>query len=57
MVDFVTETGRYQGPDRRKGQRRKNRDRRDEIRFEPDKDDRRSGKDRRSTDHWGQPRR
>jgi len=33
--------------DRRKGERRINSDQRDMIRFEPDKADRRSGKDRR----------
>ncbi len=37
----------YNGPERRKGERRKNPDRRTEIRFEPDKLPRRSGKDRR----------
>ena len=33
--------------DRRKGERRTGQDQRDMIRFEPDKTDRRSGKDRR----------
>jgi hypothetical protein len=37
----------YNGPERRKGERRKIPDRRAEIRFEPDKPPRRSGKDRR----------
>ncbi len=37
----------YTGPDRRKEHRRKGGDRRSEVRFEPDKDDRRSGHDRR----------
>ena len=38
----------YRGPERRLGgERRKCADRRDMIRFEPGKDDRRSGKDRR----------
>lgn len=38
----------YSGPERRSGkERRQNSDRRDMIRFEPDKGDRRSGKDRR----------
>ena len=36
----------HQGPDRRKENRRKHADRREEIRFE-EKEDRRSGKDRR----------
>ena len=44
----------YTGPERRKGERRKNTDRRESIRFEPDKKPRRSGKDRRknSRDLW-----
>ena len=43
----------YRGPNRRKGSdRRKTNDRRDEIRFEPQKDDRRSGKDRRKHGGW-----
>ena len=45
----------YNGPERRSGKdRRINNDRRDMIRFEPDKDDRRSGKDRRQVkgDMW-----
>jgi len=38
----------YNGPERRSGkERRQNHDRREMIRFEPDKGDRRSGKDRR----------
>ena len=37
----------YTGPDRRKEHRRKGGDRRSEVRYEPDKDDRRSGHDRR----------
>ena len=44
----------YYGPERRRGEeRRVGHDRRDLIRFEPDKDDRRSGKDRRKQDGWG----
>ena len=47
-------TMQYLGPDRRKrGERREGQDRREMIRFEPDKDDRRSGKDRRKQDGWG----
>lgn len=37
----------YTGPERRRGERRKSGDRRQDIRFEKDKPDRRSGKDRR----------
>ena len=37
----------HSGPDRRKEHRRQGNDRRGEIRFEPGKDDRRSGHDRR----------
>ncbi|MCX4187835.1 hypothetical protein [Methylophaga sp. OBS4] len=40
--------------ERRKGPRRSGDDRRDMIRFEPDKDDRRTKADRRgSKDNWG----
>lgn len=44
----------YNGPERRKEERRKIPDRRQAIRFEPDKVPRRSGKDRRKTgtDMW-----
>lgn len=38
----------YIGPERRIEQRRKNPDRRQAIRFEPDKEPRRSGRDRRN---------
>ena len=45
--------GGYKGPERRSGQdRRQLRDRRELIRWEPEKDDRRSGQDRR---RQGQP--
>jgi hypothetical protein len=45
--------GIHQGPDRRTTpDRRKTSDRRDEIRFEPQKDDRRNGKDRRRHGGW-----
>ena len=41
------------GTERRRGnERRKTSDRREEIRFEPEKDDRRSGKDRRKHGGW-----
>ncbi len=43
----------YKGPERRKGgDRRQGHDRREMIRFELDKDDRRSGKDRRKRSGW-----
>ncbi len=44
----------YTGPDRRKGERRKNSDRRSSVRFEVGKEPRRSGKDRRraNRDLW-----
>jgi len=43
----------YRGPERRSGkERRQGSDRREEIRFELDKGDRRSGKDRRKTGGW-----
>lgn len=44
------DNGTYNGPEQRKEQRRKNSDRREDIRFEPGKDDRRKGAGRRSTD-------
>jgi hypothetical protein len=44
----------YLGPERRHNvERRQGHDRREMIRFELDKDDRRSGKDRRKQDGWG----
>ena len=53
----VTETGdglKYVGPERRKNvERRQSHDRREMIRFEPDKADRRCGKDRRKAAAWG----
>jgi hypothetical protein len=44
----------YDGPDRRRTteDRRQSADRREMIRFEPEKEDRRKGKDRRA-DSWG----
>ena len=46
----------YQGPDRRKIQRRQSEDRRDGIRLELDKPPRRSGGDRRSHEYlWNRP--
>jgi len=44
------DNGTYTGPERRREQRRKNPDRREEIRFEPGKEDRRKNKGRRKTD-------
>ena len=53
MVQDDKNTPPYRGTERRRGQdRRKTSDRREEIRFEPDKDDRRNGKDRRSHGGW-----
>jgi hypothetical protein len=54
-MQTFTPTGKdpdYRGPERRRGDWRKSTDRRDEIRFEPQKDDRRSGKDRRKQGGW-----
>ena len=42
--------GAYIGEDRRKEQRRKSPDRRDDIRVEPNKDERRENRGRRKTD-------
>lgn len=43
----------YVGPERRKGgDRRQNSSRREEFRFEPGKEDRRSGNDRRKRSGW-----
>lgn len=41
----------YLGPERRREPRRKSRDRRIDIRFEPDKEDRRQKPGRRKDDH------
>lgn len=43
---------KYTGPERRIAQRRIKVDRREMIRFEPDKEPRRSGIDRRKHDIW-----
>lgn len=59
MTDFMQDKGGldkepYRGPERRSGvERRQSSDRREEIRFELDKGDRRSGKDRRRANRWG----
>jgi hypothetical protein len=46
--------GQYTGIERRKSQRRTGKDQRDMIRFELDKEDRRSGNERRkSATSWG----
>lgn len=42
----------YKGPERRVEQRRKSEDRREMLRFEPTKDPRRTGKDRRVKSIW-----
>jgi len=44
------DNGTYTGPERRSDQRRKKTDRREDVRFEPGKDDRRQGKGRRKSD-------
>ena len=51
---LMISTPDYSGPDRRQEERRKATDRRDMIRFEPEKDPRRSGTDRRQVlkDQW-----
>ena len=53
MIDLPKGDPPYRGPERRKvADRRIRHDRREEIRFELDKDDRRSGKDRRKRTGW-----
>ena len=48
------DTDDYRGPERRRNvERRQGHDRREMIRFEPEKEDRRSGKDRRKHHAWG----
>ncbi len=44
--------GKFTGVDRRKGERRKKKDRRDMLRFELEKEPRRKGKDRRKNSPW-----
>jgi hypothetical protein len=46
--DTPTDDTTYTGPERRKGERRSGKDRREMLRFEPEKNPRRSGKDRRA---------
>lgn len=47
-------SGKYTGTERRKTERRSGKDQRDMIRFELDKDDRRSGNERRkAATSWG----
>ena len=56
MIDFEDKTTQpYRGPERRRGtDRRVVHDRRRDIRFELDKDDRRNGRDRRrNVGGWG----
>lgn len=53
MIDLPRNDTPYKGPERRKlADRRSGHDRREEIRFELDKDDRRTGKDRRKRSGW-----
>ena len=53
MFDDPKKPEPYRGPERRKARiAGKVHDRRDEIRFEPTKEDRRSGKDRRKRSGW-----
>jgi len=49
MPDNIKEIATYTGPERRNKERRKSSDRRDMMRFEPQKSPRRSGKDRRAS--------
>jgi hypothetical protein len=57
MFDPKKEAEAYRGPERRKsGERRQGHDRREMIRFELDKEDRRSGKDRRKQNGWDRVR-
>jgi len=48
--------GKHTGVERRRDQRRKSDDRRDLVRWEPKKDDRRHGHGRRATDGLRRPR-
>ena len=53
MVSETRPPERYLGPNRRKGEdRRQTANRREEFRFEPQKVERRSGKDRRKQGGW-----
>lgn len=47
---------KYTGVERRRDQRRKKNDRRDQVRWEPKKDERRHGHGRRATDGLRRPR-
>ncbi len=51
----TTNSSRHSGPERRHGPRRVTNDRRDMVRWEPGKGDRRAARDRRTTvsDLWG----
>ncbi|HEX4880755.1 MAG TPA: hypothetical protein VFV18_00215 [Porticoccaceae bacterium] len=50
MDEKGKEDQKYTGPERRHKQRRNTADRREEIRFEPDREDRRQKNGRRKTD-------
>lgn len=55
MTQFGNGNGRYIGPERRNGERREGADRRDVVRWEPQKADRRKlgvGADRRRAGLW-----
>jgi len=53
MPELPQQTARYIGTERRRGrERRLGAVRREDIRFEPGKDDRRSGRDRRIHGGW-----
>lgn len=53
MADDTRDKSVYRGPERRSGvERRQGEERREEIRWEPQKEDRRSGKDRRRHGGW-----
>jgi len=53
---MAASNSRYIGPERRRGPRRIASDRRDMVRWQPGKDDRRAANDRRTmvSDLWGQ---
>jgi hypothetical protein len=53
MFEVETAAPAWRGPERRSNtERRQQHDRREEIRFEPDKEDRRQGEDRRRSGQW-----
>jgi hypothetical protein len=53
LFEDKTPVSPHRGPEQRKGKdRRSGNPRREEVRYEPAKDDRRSGKDRRKHEAW-----